>query len=63
MTLFRLLIILSKLALELPRSRREELEADTLGMELAARAGFDVAVAVDLERKIARAIARRLGYH
>ena len=42
------------IALELPNSRNAELEADRLGIELAAKSGFDPNSAVSLWRKMSQ---------
>ncbi|RMG50334.1 MAG: M48 family peptidase, partial [Gammaproteobacteria bacterium] len=42
------------LAIELPNNRTQEAEADRIGIELAARAGFDPRAAVTLWEKMAR---------
>ncbi len=42
-------------ALELPNSRTAETESDKLGLEIAARAGYDPNAAVSLWQKMARA--------
>ena len=45
----------AKLFLHLPFSRDMELEADSMGLELAARAGFDPVAAMGIWRKMQRA--------
>ena len=45
----------AQVALTLPNSRTGESEADRIGIEIAARAGFDPAAAVTLWQKMARA--------
>jgi predicted Zn-dependent protease len=45
---------LSSIAIALPHSRNQESEADDMGVELMARAGFDPTEAANLWRKMAR---------
>ncbi len=48
----------ANLALSLPYARKQETDADLVGMELAARAGYDPRAAAELWRKMARLTAR-----
>ncbi|HEY1180748.1 MAG TPA: M48 family metallopeptidase [Rhodocyclaceae bacterium] len=44
----------AKLSFELPNSREHETEADRMGVELAARAGYDPRAAISLWQKMAK---------
>ena len=53
----------SNLAISLPFSRRHETDADLVGMELAARAGYDPRAAANVWRKMAQLGAQSGGNH
>ncbi|KAF9239596.1 peptidase family M48-domain-containing protein [Melanogaster broomeanus] len=46
--------LLSKLLLELPNSRTQELEADTIGMHLTAKACHDPQAAIEVHKRLAK---------
>lgn len=50
-----LMSMVAKVSFELPNSREYEIEADRMGVELAARAGYDPRAAVTLWNKMASA--------
>ncbi|MGD9163574.1 MAG: M48 family metallopeptidase [Chromatiales bacterium] len=50
----------AKLAVELPNSRTAEVEADRIGIELAAKAGYDPRAAATLWRKMANVGGNRM---
>ncbi|KAF9228591.1 hypothetical protein BS17DRAFT_772208 [Gyrodon lividus] len=46
--------LLSKLLLELPNSRTQELEADTIGMRITARACYDPQATLEMQERLAK---------
>ncbi|KIJ69593.1 hypothetical protein HYDPIDRAFT_36624 [Hydnomerulius pinastri MD-312] len=46
--------LLNKLLLELPNSRKQELEADTIGMRISSKACYDPQAAVEMHTRLAK---------